>query len=87
MEFCRLNERQLAYAKAAGRTPEAVALREQVLRYALAELDAAIRKSPIDKVQVLQGYARAIADVIELLTVNTQPSQSASRRLAPLTQD
>lgn len=80
MEFVRLDERQLAASASLRRLPEAAQWRDGVLKRALNELDATIRKAPVDKVQLLQGYARAIADVIDLLETRGSPSQSAGRR-------
>lgn len=80
MEFVRLDEMQLRYVASACRTAEAATLRDRVLRPALANLDEAIRKAPIDRVQVMQGYARALADVIDLLTPSKQPSQPVQQK-------
>lgn len=80
MEFVRLDDRQLAASASLRRLPEAVQWRDGVLKPALAELDAMIRKAPVDKVQLLQGYARAICDVIDLLGTRGSPSQSAGKR-------
>lgn len=79
MEFYRLNEHQLSVVASASRSPEAAFFRDNVLRPALSELDLALRKAPIDTVPVLQGYARALADVIDLMTPKQGPSQVAGR--------
>lgn len=81
MEFCRLNERQLAIVASAARLPESAALRDEVLRVALQDVDVALRKAPVDKVQVLQGYARALADVIDLLSTPKRTSQTVVPRI------
>jgi hypothetical protein len=82
MKFCRLSEQQLTSVRTIRGAPETVYLRDQVLRFALSELDAALRKAPIEKVQLLQGYAQALSDLIDLLTPESNLSTAWHRNSA-----